>query len=609
MIGKQFGHYQILEKLGAGGMGEVYRARDLKLQRDVALKFLPAELASNPEWIQRLIQEARAVAGLSHPNVVTLHSIEDGGERPYITMELVPGRTLDQVIGPGGLSTETLLDLAVPLAGALAAAHAVGVVHRDLKPSNVMVTASGQPKILDFGLAKLLRPVETAGAGVLSTTPILTRAGAVMGTLPYMSPEQLQGRPVDARSDIYSFGAMLFEMATGKRAHRGESDAELISAILRDPPPAALSVRGDLPPDLDRILHRCLEKEPERRYRTSAELHHDLGQLRGAASSDALARTLPSSSKPPGIPDRRRSIAMLAAVVAAVVVVAGGWQLRSGCAPSTAGASVAVLPFTNVARDQGADYLIDGVTTGIINRLSESSALKVMSQFSVARFKDGSTDPLTAGRQLGVTSVLTGQLGVRGETLVVDVALLDVKDGRQLWGERFERDRKDLQTIEREIVGRTSEKLRVKLSADALARPAADPEAYDLYLRGRYTLNSGADDGLLRGTGVLSPRHRAGSSARCCLRRTGADLRHPGVAELEGSRRDAAAGEGRSQEGARARPRPRRDPPARRRGRSLLRLGLVRGRRQLSEGNRDQPGQRRRTSGIFELPARPRPSR
>ncbi|MGO9066472.1 MAG: protein kinase domain-containing protein [Myxococcaceae bacterium] len=498
MIGHRLGHYQVLEKLGAGGMGEVYRARDLKLHRDVALKLLPVELANNPEWVQRLTQEARAVAGLSHPHVVTIYSIEDGGERPFITMELVSGTTLNHVIGPNGLPTEKLLELAVPLAEALGAAHAVGVVHRDLKPSNVMVTNSGQPKILDFGLAKLMGPAEPAGGGVSSTTPMLTRMGAVMGTLPYMSPEQLQGRPVDARTDIFSFGAMLFEMATGKRAHRGESDAELISAILRDPPPRALSVRGDLPPDLDRVIRRCLEKDPERRYNTSQELSNDLKALRAGVSSDAAAPTRPSEPKVPVARKPRRALVTLATVLAGLVVLAGGWQARSGCAPSTAEASVAVLPFVNVTKDANADYLIDGVTTGIINRLSESSSLRVMSQYSVARFKESSTDPLSAGKQLGVASVLTGQLSVHGERLVVDVALLDVRDGRQLWGERFERDRADFQSIEREIVGRTSEKLRVKLSAASSARPAADPEAYDLYLRGRYALAGAAEDGLPR---------------------------------------------------------------------------------------------------------------
>ncbi|MGO9831192.1 MAG: protein kinase domain-containing protein [Myxococcaceae bacterium] len=498
LLGAQLGHYHIIEKLGAGGMGEVYRARDLKLHRDVALKLLPADLANNPEWVQRLTQEARAVAGLNHPFVVTIYSIEDGGERPFITMELVSGTTLDRVIGPNGLPTEKLLDLAVPLAEALAAAHAVGVVHRDLKPSNVMVTNSGQPKVLDFGLAKLMGPAEPAGEGALSTTPMLTRMGAVMGTLPYMSPEQLQGRPVDARSDIFSFGAMVFEMATGKRAHRGDSDAELISAILRDPPPAALSLRGDLPPELDRVIHRCLEKDPQRRYNTSLELFNDLKALRAGLSSEGVAPTLPSGPKRPLARKPRRALITLASIVVGLVVLAGGWQARTGCATPTAEASVAVLPFSNGTRDANVDYLIEGVTTGIINRLSESSALRVMSQFSVARFKDGHTDPLSAGKQLGVASVLTGQLSVHGERLVVDVALLDVNDGRQLWGERFERDRADFQSIEREIVGRASEKLRVKLSAASLARPAADPEAYDLFLRGRYALASGTEDAVPR---------------------------------------------------------------------------------------------------------------
>ena len=512
-MGTTIGHYEVLEKLGAGGMGEVYRARDTKLGRDVALKMLPAELAADPARVERLTREARAVAGLNHPNIVTIHSIEESDGRHFITMERVSGKTLDRHIGREGLPLEQLFDIAAALAEALAAAHDVGVVHRDLKPTNVMVGDDGRPKILDFGLAKQLPPPRAAGTSALDTEPLLTREGTVMGTLPYMSPEQLQGSIVDARSDIFSLGVMLYEMATGRRPHAGNSDADLISAILRDAPPLPTSVRDELPQDLDRLVTRCLEKDPARRVQTSRDVFNELTALRASLRSPTPPGARPAAHRSGR--ERRRTPAVLGGIAVALLAVAVGWQARSGCAPPTHEQGVAVLPFANSSDDPDSEYLSAGITESLINRLSEVSDLKVMSRHSVARFKDTDTDPRAAGRQLGVGSVITGYLDVRGDKLVVGAELLDVDDGRQVWGNRFERNRSDLLTVEREIATRISEHLRLKLSERstqaesgtqaqpgaqhaverAAAASAIDPEAYDLYLRGRYLMLGTSDDG------------------------------------------------------------------------------------------------------------------
>ena len=352
MIGTRLGHYMVLEQLGAGGMGVVYRARDEKLGRDVALKLLPDELAGDRERIERLTREARAVAGLNHPNIVTIHSIEECDGRHFITMELVTGKTLDQLIGPGGMSAERFLTLAAPLAEALTAAHRVGVVHRDLKPSNVMLTDDGRPKILDFGLAKRLDDSRGAAKSTVETAPLLTQEGAVVGTLPYMAPEQLQGRPTDVRSDVYSFGAMLFEMATGQRPLKRDSEAELVTAILRDPPPPVTRLRAELPADLERIVSRCLEKDPDRRYQTSRDVFNELTSLANALPSSASGRSWQSASDSSG---RRASAA--------------------GHDPNAI-RSLAVLPLEHGSRDPAQAYFADGMTEALfpISRASRRCA-------------------------------------------------------------------------------------------------------------------------------------------------------------------------------------------------------------------------------------------
>jgi serine/threonine-protein kinase len=500
MIGKTIAHYEILDKLGAGGMGQVYRARDRKLRRDVALKMLPPEVARDPERVQRLTQEARAVASLNHPNIVTVYAIEESDGLHFLTMEYVQGKSLDQVIPAGGLPRERLLALALPLAEALAAAHAVGVVHRDLKPANVVLGNDGRAKILDFGLAKFLAASEAADGPVeTATMSVLTQEGMVMGTVPYMSPEQLQGEPVDARSDVYSFGVMLFEMATGQRPFQAKSQAGLVSAILKDPTPSVTDLRSDVPSSLQRVVSRCLAKNPTGRFQAAQDVYNELVALRTESTRGASAGVSRSAPATRAGSLRSPTIRVLAGLAVVLLAVAGGSQVRSGCTTSTAQGAVAVLPFVNTSEDPDTEYLSDGVTESLINRLSQLSNLKVMSHHSVSRFKEGDLDPQAIGRQLGVSSVLMGHVDSRGDKLIVGVELLSVEDGTQLWGDRFDRDKTDILTIERDIVTRISERLRVRLSgaeSEQLARvDSVDPEAYSLYLRGRYFLMGTSVDG------------------------------------------------------------------------------------------------------------------
>ena len=278
MIGKTLSHYRILDKLGAGGMGAVYRAEDTRLKRQVALKVLPADMAENPDWLRRFQREAELVASLNDPGIVTIYSVEEADGLHFLTMELVQGQTLADLLPSGGLHLDRFLEIAVPLAQALTAAHERGVTHRDLKPANVMVTPEGQIKVLDFGLAKLL-VADGASDQTLMPTEALTQEGLVMGTIPYMAPEQLEGRSVDHRCDIFSMGILLHEMVTGERPFKGESSASLISAILRDRPHSITDSRSDVPRQLDRVIQRCLQKDPERRYQTAKDLRNDLEDL------------------------------------------------------------------------------------------------------------------------------------------------------------------------------------------------------------------------------------------------------------------------------------------------------------------------------------------
>ena len=442
MIGSSLNHYKILEAAGEGGMATVYVAEDTRLKRQVALKVLPQEAAADIERLERFHREAEVIAALNHPNIVTIFSVEECRGVHFMTMELVRGETLSRRIPENGLEVDELLDLAVPLAEALAAAHAEQITHRDLKPDNVMVGESGWVKVLDFGLAKLVAPLAESELSELPTQP-LTAAGMVLGTLQYMSPEQVQGLDVDRRSDVFSLGVVLYEMATGRRPFTGDNAAELISSILRDEPPRLHHLRPSLPRRLCWLIERCLIKEPQRRLQTAEDLRNELEALLregGETESDSLR-------------------------------------------------SIAVLPFADMSAEQDQGYFCEGIAEEILNALTRVESLQVAARSSAFLFKDRSLDAQEIGSRLNVAAVLEGSVRKAGERVRITAQLVDVDSGFQLWSERFDRQMEDIFAVQDEIAASIVRTLEVTLSPrerQALTnRPTGDIEAYEFYLRGR----------------------------------------------------------------------------------------------------------------------------
>jgi len=407
--GTKLGPYEIQSPLGAGGMGEVYRATDTKLGRDIALKVLPAEMAKDPERLARFGREAKALAQLDHPNIVTIHSVEECDDTHFLTMQLVDGLPLDRLIPQGGLPVEQIVEIASALADALAAAHEKGIVHRDLKPANVMVSTEGRVKVLDFGLAKDVGASDPANATL--TSDHRTQAGMVMGTPAYMSPEQTSGHPLDHRTDIFSLGVLLHEMATGRRPFDGSSSAELVSAILRDTPQSVAEVRPDLPSDLARIVRRCLEKDPRHRLQTARDVSNELRYL---------AR---QTSRPP-IPSST-SRAVVKADSSSTRTDEGFW--------------VAVLPFKYSGGSAELRALAEGLSEDVLTGLSRFSYLRVIARGSTAKYSSESGDIRAIGKELGARYVMEGSLRQAGSKLRLAVQLVDAPTGAHLWAENYER--------------------------------------------------------------------------------------------------------------------------------------------------------------------------
>jgi eukaryotic-like serine/threonine-protein kinase len=494
---EQIAHYRVERLLGAGGMGEVYLAEDTRLDRKVALKLLPQRFSADEERVRRFQREARAASALNHPNIITIYEIGQANERHYIATEFIEGETLRaRVAANRRMSVAEVLDVGMGVANALAAAHEAGIIHRDIKPENIMVRPDGYVKVLDFGLAKLLEPGNTN-----------TNTGAVMGTLLYLAPEQARGaRYPDARSDIYSLGAVLYEMLTRRPPIMTDSFVELAIAITTvDPEPPSKTAPG-LPPDLDRIVMKALEKDPDKRYQNAREMLADLRALRRELdleasydtspdlrhSSPVLAHqpTLPMSTPPFG--RRRRRVRPLLAIGAGIAILAAiVWVLARGLLGADAPiGSVAVLPFVNASGDPSSEYLSDGLSESITDSLSQLPNLQVVARSKAFRYKGKNIDPLLAGRDLRVRGVVTGRVFLRGDTLVIRASLTDVKKGTQIWGEQYDRRLSDVLAVQKEMAQEISNKLRTRLSGDEVRllerRTATSSEAFQLYLKGRY---------------------------------------------------------------------------------------------------------------------------
>jgi len=495
--GKIFGHYEIVSPLGAGGMGEVYLARDTLLERSVALKFLPLEIAGDQQRLRRFIQEAKAASALNHQNIAHIYEIVDADGAHFIAMEYVEGKSLDQTINHSPMKLAEMLRIASQTADALSEAHSKGIVHRDIKSSNIALTTRGQVKVLDFGLAKVLKKTSRPDEDL--PTQLKTSPGIVIGTVPYMSPEQALGHEVDHRTDIFSFGVVLYEMATGRLPFSGANAAETIGRITHEQPDAVSRFNYEVSGEFERIIRKCLEKDRERRYQSASDLLVDIENLK--RDTQSLGFT-PSST---AIKNRRpaQPLIIAGAAIFAVLAIAGFYFWRRDTPKDAANRSsigaIAVLPFVNSNGDQNSEYLSDGMTESIINSLSQLPRLRVMARATVFRYKGQQVDPENAGRELKVDAVLTGRVLQQNDNLIVQADLVNVADGSQIWGEHYTRKAVDVFAIQDEIAKQITDRLRLRLTGDeqklVTKHYTENADAYDLYLKGRYFWGKGTEEG------------------------------------------------------------------------------------------------------------------
>jgi serine/threonine-protein kinase len=528
-LGQTIGHYQILSRLGTGGMGEVYLALDTKLDRKVALKVLPADVASHQDRMRRFIQEAKAASALNHPNIITIHEIDQADSIHFIATEYVYGKTLRQRMREAPMKVVEVLDVAIQVARALSAAHAAGIVHRDIKPENIMIRRDAIVKVLDFGLAKLSERAspDSVDAEAPTRAVVRTEPGVVMGTAVYMSPEQARGVRVDARTDIFSLGVLIYEMLAGRLPFEGSNTNEIIASILSDRQPLPLTrYARQVPSELERIVEKALRKDREQRYQTVKDMVLDLKSLKqrqqveselersrppgigagqaavtgtsSTASGQAAQTSTITESFANRIKAKRRTLTIVLPVL--MVAAASLIYLFYFARPGRAIDSIAVLPLSNTANDPNTEYLSDGMTESIISNLSRLPQLKVMARSTVFHFKGKEIDPRDVGRQLGVRAVMSGRLLQQGDHLIVRAELVNVADGAQLWGAEYDRKLSDVLALQQEISREISENLRLKLTGEEKKRLAGrdtnNAEAYQLYLLGRFHWSKFTEEGI-----------------------------------------------------------------------------------------------------------------
>jgi serine/threonine protein kinase len=511
--GTSFGHYEIIRQIGAGGMGEVYLAQDKKLDRKVALKILNEKFSRHGSNLERFIQEARAASALNHPNILVIHEISESGEAKFIVSEFIEGHTLRDVIKKSPLKLSEVLEIALQIAGALSAAHAAGIVHRDIKPENIIIRPDGYIKVLDFGLAKLVKPMPIdfeASNGRQNETA----RGLIMGTVNYMSPEQAKGEKVNERTDIFSFGTVVYEMVTGRTPFVGNSMSETFANLINSEPPPLSRFAAHVPADLELIIAKSLKKDPRERYQTMKDVLAELKNLRrnpvfderaegssapidNNATVDLQAVTGNINNRTNETGDsfiekikRNSSLAVLALIVFTAGLIYYFDSPGKTALNPEGKKSLAVLPFINAGQDANAEYLSDGITESIINNLSQISGLRVMSRSSAFRFKNNQTDTKNVAAQLGVETLVTGDIKQLGDKFIINVRLIKVSDDSQIWGHQYIKNSGDIIAAQNEIAQAVANNLRLKLSnteQQQLGKNYTEnPEAYQLYLKGRY---------------------------------------------------------------------------------------------------------------------------
>jgi len=505
VIGKTLAHYEVTELIGKGGMGEVYRARDTKLKRDVALKILPADMADHPERLDRFQREAEVVAGLSHPHIVHMYSVEEDAGVRFLTMELVEGQGLDTMITTEGLPLGRVFEIGIAVADALAAAHEKGVVHRDLKPANVMVGRDGRVKVLDFGLAKLAEDPAASEETVTEVSP-LTTEGTMLGTVPYMSPEQLRGLEVDHRSDIFSLGILLYELASGRRPFTGQTNADVMSSILKEAPEPLTQINPSLPHHLGRIVSHCLEKDSRDRYHSAIDVRNELRALRkevesGVSEVSAGDSSVGKTTTPTGRGKRLwMGLVAAAVVVVALVLILGRGdrtpQTRTSDTTPTESAasekqatdpnSIAVMAFVNMSSDPEQEYFSDGIAEELLNLLAKIPELKVISRSSAFSYKGKDVPLKQVARELGVAHILEGSVRKAGNQIRVTAQLIEAESDAHLWSETYDRTLDDIFAIQDEIASDVVSQLKVKLLGDLNTGRTDNFEAYDYFLQARH---------------------------------------------------------------------------------------------------------------------------